>query len=271
MRTTAAATEISSNFVRQIIRRRHLIWNFVRRDLHSRYVGSMGGLVWSLVHPLVLLASYYFVFQIVLKVRIGTPGDNFAVFVFAAILPWLFMQDTLARSSTSVVDNASLLKKTVFPSEILPLAILGSNLITHILSLLLFAIVLALLGLGAWTSILIPLYILPLMGLAVGLAWFVAALQVFVRDTSQVLAVGLVFWFWFTPIFYRLQDVPAALRPVIEWNPLTFVMEGYRSLLLEGVVPSAAGLAFLWFVGLLALLGGGAVFRSTKREFVDVL
>ncbi len=114
---------VSDNFLRKTVLHRHLIWNFTIRDLKGRYVGSFMGLFWSLVHPLVLLVSYTFVFAIIFKIRPNLKGiDNFAIFLFCGILPWLYFQETVMRSCNSVVDNANLIRKTLFPSEILPIS-----------------------------------------------------------------------------------------------------------------------------------------------------
>jgi ABC-type polysaccharide/polyol phosphate export permease len=230
------------------------------------------GFFWSIVHPLVLLISYTFVFTIIFKAKLPDPlPDNFAIFLFCGILPWLYFQDTLLRSCTSVVDHSNLLKKAVFPSEILPVTIVFSNLITHLVGFAILLMVLAFFIGLSWTLLLVPIYLLLLLTLALGLGWLAASLQVFLRDTAQVLSVMLVLWFWFTPIFYQTSAVPEPYRSWISWNPLTYVVEGYRDLLLLKQLPDPSSL--IWLAGFagLAFVGGGLVFRNTKREFVDVL
>ncbi|HLV01515.1 MAG TPA: ABC transporter permease, partial [Acidobacteriota bacterium] len=227
--------QVAGNFLRQLILRRHLVWNFAVRDLKSRYVGSLMGFFWAVVHPLVLLVSYTFVFSLVFRVRDFSPvTDNFAVFLFCGILPWLYFQDTVTRCCTAIIDNSNLIRKTVFPSEILPLAFSISNLVTHLVGLGILLVVLAASQLLSWTAIFLPLLIVPLVVLTLGLGWALAALQVFLRDTAQVMSVLLVFWFWFTPIFYATDRVPEPFRPLILANPLTYIVEGYRALLLAG-------------------------------------
>ena len=263
---------VSNNFLRKTILQRHLIWNFMIRDLRGRYVGSFMGFFWSLVHPLVLLVSYTFVFTIVFRVKPDLKGiDNFAVFLFCGILPWLYFQDTVMRSCTSVVDNANLIRKTLFPSEILPISLLLSNLVNHLVGFLILFVVLCYFNTIGWAALLVPVYLLLLMWFALGLGWLVAALQVFLRDTAQILSVVMVFWFWFTPIFYDTTMVPEIFRPWIRLNPLTHVVEGYRRLLLENRLPDFESLLWLSVLALAAFVVGGLVFRSTKREFVDVL
>jgi len=263
---------VFSTFLSNLVLRRHLIRNFVMRDLKSRYVGSLMGLFWSVVHPLVLLVSYTFVFTIVFQAKLPGPlPDNFAVFLFCGILPWLYFQDTLLRSCTSVVDHSNLIKKAIFPSEILPVAIVLSNLVTHLVGFAILLLVLAFYVGLSWTALLIPVYLLLLAVMSLGLGWLAASLQVFLRDTAQVLAVMMVLWFWFTPIFYQVERLPEPYRSLITWNPMTYVVEGYRDLLLLKSLPDAPSLMWLAGFSVLVFVLGGIVFRKTKREFVDVL
>lgn len=263
---------ILANFVRKLVLQRNLIWNFVRRDLRARYVGSLMGFFWAVIHPLVLLASYSFVFSIVFQIRpYQSATENFALYLFCGILPWLYFQDTLARSCTSVTDHAHLIRKTVFPSEILPVSLLLSNLVYHLIGVGILCLVLAASGLLKWTVLFLPLFLGALMLLCLGLGWFTAAIQVFVRDAAQILSVVLVFWFWLTPVFYSLDQVPDQYRPYLQANPLAMAVHGYRDCLLEGRLPAWQELAVLWLLAAVAFTAGGLVFRVTKREFADVL
>ncbi len=267
-----AAVVITSNFFRKLLRQRALIRNFVGRDLRSRYVGSFMGFFWSVVHPLVLLVCYTFVFSIVFEIRpYSSATDNFAVFLFCGILPWLYFQDTVLRCCGCVVEQAGLIRKTLFPSEILAVSVVLSNLVYHLVGLGLLAAVLVWMGLLSWTALLLPVFILPLMILCLGIGWLVAATQVFLRDTMQVLSVLLVFLFWFTPIFYMPEQAPEGFRPLLALNPLSAVVAGYRGCLLEGTVPAVGSLVYLWTASILFFTAGGLVFRNTKREFADVL
>ncbi len=252
--------------------RRHLLFNFVIRDLKVRYVGSFMGLLWTAVHPIVLLVSYTFVFSVIFQQRVPVDfPDSFPLFVFCGILPWLYFQDTVQRSCTSVVDNSNLIRKTLFPSEILPMSLAISNLITHSIGLLILLAILAFLGRLGEPITLIPVYFFLLGLLSLGLGWLVSALHVFLRDTSQVVAVVLILWFWFTPIFYQTEAVPALYQPLIRLNPMTYAVEGYRQMLLLSHWPTATSLGRLAGFSVLSFLLGGWAFRSTKREFIDVL
>ena len=248
-------TSLFFNFIRKLVRHRGLIQSMVERDLKSRYVGSVMGIFWSVIHPLVLLVSYTFVFSVIIRHPLGpeTGMASFAVYLFCGILPWMMFQETLTRSSNILVDNANLITKTLFPSEVLPVAVLIANLVNHLI------------GVGIF---------FPLMLFALGLSWVVSSLQVFLRDTAQVVTVVLTFWFWFTPIFYtkkHLRNVSEELAFAMYFNPLAEVVIAYRSCLLHAAMPSWQGLIFLYGMALLTLIGGGLVFRYVKRSFADVL
>ena len=252
---------------------RTLLRNLVSRDLKSRYVGSMMGLFWAVIHPLVLLLSYTFVFSVILKMRpwsnAGT--DSFAVYLFCGILPWLLFQDTATRSATSVIEYGTLVKKTKFPVEIVPLSLFLANLLTHWIGLLiLLGVLLWVQGLG-WWALLVPVYWICLFFFSVGLGWLVAVLQVFLRDTSQVLNVLMTLWFWFTPIFYPVTLIPEGYRAWMWLNPMAAIVTGYRNALLLNAPPDVFPLVTLWIISLAVFVCGGILFRVAKREFADVL
>jgi len=169
------------------------------------------------------------------------------------------------------VDQGHLIRKTLFPSEVLPITVALSNLVTHVVGFAILLVALAWSGILGWNVLWTPLYLVLLVLLAIGLGWLVASLQVFLRDTAQVLSVLMVFWFWFTPIFYQVDHVPAPYRIGINLNPLTHFVEGYRRVLLENQWPDLYSAAVLVAFSLGAFGLGGVVFRNTKREFVDVL
>lgn len=263
---------ISHNFLRKIVLQRHLIWNFVVRDLKSRYVGSFMGFFWSVIHPLVLLLSYSFVFSVIFRVERNLRGtDSFPLFLFCGILPWLYFQETVVRSCHSVVEQGNLIRKTLFPSEILPVTVVIANLITHLIGFAMLFLLLLFEGTIGWAALALPVFFVLLMVLSLGLGWLVAALQVFLRDTAQILAVLMVAWFWFTPVFYQVDMVPDGLRPWIRVNPMTHVVESYRSILLENQLPDLRSFLTLAALAFLAFVVGGFVFRNTKKEFIDVL
>lgn len=265
---------ILANFLRKIYVQRSLIRSFVVRDLKARYIGSFMGFFWSVIHPIVLLVSYTFVFSVIFGVRPlpDTGTTSFPLFLFCSILPWLFFQDTLQRSSTILIDNSNLVTKTLFPTEILPLTVALAGLVNHLIGFaILLVIIVFTIGKISVFILLVPVYFLTLMLFTLGIAWLVSSLNVFVRDISQVLSVILTFWFWFTPIFYTTDRFPPRLLSLVKWNPVAHVVMGYRDCLLRMRMPDLGTLALLAVVSFAVFAVGGLFFRHTKREFVDVL
>ena len=231
-------------FLTLVVRNRSLVYQLVRRDFEQRYVGSAVGWVWGLIHPLVLLAVYTFVFQGLLRSHLprGEVTDKYALFLFAGMLPWLLFSETLQRSASSLIDYASLIKKSVFPAEIVPLSIYLSTLISHVLAMVLLVGAVAIWEQQASVTLLVlPAYFVLVGMLSLGLAWIAAALHVYLRDTAQVLAVVLVVWFWLTPIFLYeavYENVfGEKLRLLLALNPLAYVVRGYRDSVLGNRLP----------------------------------
>ncbi len=272
--TALAPWIILNTFLRKLYLQRSLIRSFVIRDLKARYIGSFMGFFWSVIHPIVLLVSYTFVFSVIFGMRpLPDSGTSkFWVFLFCSILPWLFFQDTLQRSSTVVIDNANLVTRTLFPAEILPLTTLLAGLVNHIIGfVILLAVILFTAGKISVFMLLVPLYLACMMLFTLGISWLVAGLNVFVRDVSQVLSVILTFWFWFTPIFYSPDRFPQGLAFLLTLNPMAHIVTGYRDCLLRMRMPDLGVLALLAAVSFLVFVAGGLFFRHTKREFADVL
>ena len=251
--------------------RRSLLFQLVRRDFEQRFVGSAIGWIWGLIQPLVQLACWVFVFDVCLKNPSGV--HPFALFVFAGMLPWLLFSETVQRSASSVLEHANLITKTVFPAEIVPVAVFLSALIGHAM-----ALGLAVAAAGIWLHrisvllLLLPAYFLATGLLAVGLGWIAAALHVYLRDTAQFVNVLLLCGFWLTPIMVterQFQEWRWA-RILLVANPVTYLVRGYRAILLGGAL-RGEDLGIALACGLAAFIAGGLFFRHMKRGFADVL
>jgi ABC-type polysaccharide/polyol phosphate export permease len=262
------------NFAFNLVRRRTLLFQLVRRDFEQRFVGSAAGWLWGLIHPVVLLVSWVFVFQVCLKTTLPSNEvtQNYSLFLFCGFLPWLLFSETVTRSAVSLLDNSNLITKTVFPAEVVPVSIFLSSLISHLMAL---ALVIAVVGFyvghfSLW-MLLLPLYMLLIGLFAIGVSWIVSGLQVYLRDTAQVLSVVLTFWFWVTPIFIPEKAFPEWAQFALRLNPLAFVVRAYRDRLLSYRVPNLQDLALVAVYAVTAFLVGGLFFRHLKRGFADVL
>jgi len=265
------------HFLRNLVERRALVAQLVRRDFQQRYVGSAAGWLWGVVHPLVMLASWIFVFQICLKIPLPEGVRNYPVFLFAGFLPWMLFQETVTRSAGSLVEHANLITRTVFPSEVVPVSIFLSSLIHHLIGVALAAAAVALVFHGfnpaglALALALLPVYMLAIGFLAIGVGWVAASLHVYLRDTGQVLTVAMTLWFWLTPIMITEQQIPPRFHLLVAWNPMAFVVRAYRERLLSASWPHWRELAVLAVYSSLVFIAGGLFFRHLKRGFADVL
>ena len=260
-----------SHFARNLVTRRSLLVQLIRRDFAQRFVGSAGGWLWGMIHPLVLLASWTFVFQVCLKVQVEAQ-PNYTLFLFSGFLPWLLFQDAVQRSATSVIENAGLIKKTVFPAEFIPGSIILSSLVHHLISTILaIAAIAIVLTRCSLALAVLPLYMVLLVLFSLGIGWVVSGLEVYLRDTKQILSVVLTFWFWLTPIFVAEQQVPVRFRFLLKVNPLAYIVHVYREVLLAGRLPTPTESGVFAIYALAAFICGGLFFRYLKRGFADVL
>jgi ABC-type polysaccharide/polyol phosphate export permease len=265
---------IGRYFLANLVGRRSLLYQLVRRDFEQRFVGSVAGWLWGLIHPLVLVAAWTFVFQWCLRSEVppGEVTQNYTLFLVCGYLPWLLFQETVTRSASSLLEHTNLVTKTVFPSEMVPISIFFSSLLNHLMALTIAVAVVAL-----WQHhfsvmlIFLPVYMAFLGLFSVGIGWVVAALQVYLRDTAQMLMVILTFWFWMTPIFISEQHIPEGVRFLVRLNPLAYVVRAYRERMLSYRLPDLSDLVVIAACGVASFVAGGLVFRHLKRGFADVL
>ena len=260
--------------MRNLVERRSLLFQLVRRDFEQRYVGSAIGWIWGLIQPLVLLLSWTLVFGVFLKQKPPPGVKSYSLFLFAGMLPWMLFSETLQRSASCLLEQANLITKTVFPAEIVPVSIFFSAMVGHALALVLLIVAVGVRERQISGFLLVlPVYIFAIGLISVGLGWIVAALHVFLRDTAQVLNVILTFWFWITPIFltedyyYKHKWTGYLLAA----NPMAYVVRGYRAMLLTSAAPRAEDLGVALAFGAAAFVAGGLFFRHMKRGFADVL
>ena len=252
--------------------RRSLLFQLVRRDFEQRFVGSAIGWIWGLIQPLVLLLSWTFVFQYCLHAPAPPGVRSYPLFLFAGMLPWMLFNETVLRCAPSLLDQANLITKTVFPAEIVPVSVFLSTLISHLLALALMVAIT-----GVWLNqvtiflVMLPLCMLAIGLFAIGIGWIVSSLHVFLRDTAQVMGVVLTFWFWFTPIFVDEAAFPKRARFLMYVNPMFYVVRAYRTVLLDSAMPNLGDLGIAAAYGIAAFTLGGLFFRYMKRGFADVL
>ncbi len=243
----------------------------VKRDFRGRYAGSVLGFAWSFVQPLWQLVLFSFVFSVVLKVSpAGERTQSFGVFLFCGLLPWLAVQEGAMRSATVITDQASLVKKLSFPSEILVASVVLAALLHEAIAVAVFLVVLGLTQGFAPGGLPVLLVAIPLqLCLTLGLGLLFAAVQVFLRDIAQILTMVFGAWFYLTPIVYPLAYVPERWRGWVESNPMTALVQLYRQSFLGQRMALVPGTLTLAVVAAGALLAGIWVFTRLKVTFAD--
>ena len=255
---------------------RQLVWQLTKRDVIGRYRGSLLGFLWSFLHPIVMLAVYTFVFSVVFKARWGageaSSRTEFAVMLFAGLITFNLFSECVNRAPALILSNVSYVKKIVFPLEIMPWVILGAAIFHGFISAGVLIIFFALLHQYVpWTVILLPLVWLPLLLFTMGLSWFLASTGVFVRDIGQVVSILTTVMLFLSPVFYPVAALPEQYRPWLHLNPLTFILEQVRNVVIWGFQPDWPGWA-LYLVGSLVVATlGFAWFQKTRRGFADVV
>lgn len=258
-----------------------LVMQLVLREVVGRYRGSFLGLLWSFVTPVLMLAVYTFVFSLVFKARWTTGSDaapsefdqyEFALVLFAGLIVFNLFSECILRAPLLILSNVNYVKKVIFPLEILPLVSMGSALFHAAISLLVLLIFLLLLGKSLpVTVLLLPLVILPLLLLILGLSWLLASVGVFIRDVGQFVGMLVTVLMFMSPIFYPVSALPESVREWLFLNPLTFVIEQTRAVLIWGRAPDWYNLALYYGVAVAMAWGGLWWFQKTRKGFADVL
>ena len=251
-------------------RNRALFANFFRRELTARYLGSITGLAWALLHPLALLGVYHFVFTTVFKAgRFG--GASFLVFVAVALWPWLAAQEGLQRATVSIASYGGLIRKVAFPHELVVYASVAATLVLQFAGYVAVLIVLGVAGESIrFEGLLLALPLWLVMATAVtGIAMLLAALQVFVRDVEHILMPLLMILMYLTPILYPLTLVPEGMRPWVAANPFGWLVARMRDALIDGRLAPQWGDAVAMLVAVAIFGAGRWVFRRLSPHFED--
>jgi len=255
-------------------------WNLfvqlVRRDIAGRYRGSSLGVLWSLINPLLMLAVYTFVFGFVFRSRWGLPGSesklDFAIALFAGMLPYGIFSECMGRATNLVTSQPNYVKKVVFPLELMAWVALAAALFHALvgLSVLLLAIVLVKGGIPL-TALLLPAIWLPLCLLCLGLLWVLSAAGVYQRDLQQIVGAIVTALMFLSPLFFPSSALPESIRPWLAANPLAFPIEASREVLVLGHTPALVSWLIHCALGLGIALAGAWFFERTRRGFADVL
>lgn len=262
--------------LRSFYRHRQLIWQMTKREVVGRYRGSFLGLFWSFFQPVFMLAIYTFVFSVVFKAKWGASHSEskteFAIILFAGLIIYNLFSEVLNRAPGLILSNVNYVKKVVFPLEILPAVAAGSALFHTLISVIVLLMFHSLVNqVLPVTAFLLPFVVLPLLILILGFAWILASLGVFLRDVGQTIGMLTMALMFLSPIFFPASALPESFRPYLFLNPLTFIIEQTRSVLIWGKLPDWQGLGIYFLASLAVAWGGLFWFQKTRKGFADVL
>lgn len=246
----------------------------ISRDFKGRYRGSLLGALWPVIQPVGHLMLYTFVFCVVLKVKFGADAStsNFGLYLMSGLLAWGAISESFSRSTTCILEMPNLVKRVVFPLEVIPIVVALSSAATQVGGLLILVLCAVIYQGGVHQSLLfLPLIALPQLLFTVGVSWILASLGVFVRDMRHLITLALSVWMYMTPIVYPASALPANLKFLTWINPVAGIVSDYRRVILEGRLPEFGQYAFYTAISLFLFFFGYYFFMKTKRSFADVM
>ena len=254
-----------------LFRHRRLIWNLTLLDFRLRYAGSRLGLVWMLLAPLLMLGAYLLLFGGILQVRPdqSSTGVEYGLLIACGLLPWIGFSEGVTRGTASVLAQRNLIKSQVFPMELFPVSAVCAGLIGQLCGTLLLLVLLGLRGMLGPNLAVLPFLLILQALFTVGLVWFLSCVNIIYRDTSQVVVLMMVLLMFVSPIAYTQEMAPAGLKLVVELNPISYLIEGYRNALLYNQFPNVRGLVIFGGLALLVLLAGYRYFMHLRRVLPD--
>lgn len=261
--------EVEVKLLKELYAYREMIFSLVRKDLRGRYKGSILGFLWTFINPLLQLMVYTIVFSAIMRAGI----DKFYIFLFVALVPWIFFSSSITGGATSILSQQDMVKKIYFPRQILPIAYVTSSFVNMLFSFVIIFAFLIISGTGVNFCALVYLPIIMIVEyiLALGIGLLSAALTVYFRDLEHILGIVTMAWLYLTPIMYSVDMVPEEFLPIFNINPMTPIIIAYRDILYYKSVPHIATLLHAFCLGILILLVGNLVFSKLQKGFVEEL
>lgn len=247
---------------------RELLKTNIQKEVRGKYKGAWLGVIWSFLNPLLMLLVYSFVFPFIMRTQI----PNYTMFLMTALMPWNYFTQTIAGSSFAVISSGSIIKKVYFPREILPISVVISNTINFCITFLIIIVFLIFSGVGlSWYLLLVPLVLLVQMLLHFGISFILSSVTVFAQDVQHIVNVIVMALFYATPIVYTLDMLPAKFQTILYLNPMTSIIDAYRSVLFYQQAPNFLQLGVVALVSVAIFLIGLSIFRKLQKRFAEEL
>lgn len=252
----------------EIFNYREMLYNLVKKDLRTRYKGSVLGFLWTFINPLLQLVVYSAVFSVIMRVNV----ENYSIYLFVALIPWLFFASSIQVSCSSIIANKDLIKKVYFPRIIIPLSVASSAFMNMVFSMVVVFIALEFSGIGfSWNLVFLPVIMILEWFMVIGLCMTFSALNVYFRDLEHILSIIIMAWFYLTPIVYTMDMIPQKLLFLFKLNPMTSIIESYRDVLYYQRVPNFSSMGINIAYGVVFLLVGFILFQYLQKNFAEEL
>ena len=255
-------------FFKSLYEYRELLKTSISKDVRGKYKNSVLGILWSFLNPLLQIAVYAIVFPLIMKSNL----PNYTVFLCCGLIPWNFFSAAISRTSFTMVENGNIIKKVYFPREILPISVVTSEAIKFIISTI---IILAfVLGYGMGLSkflVFYPLVLIVQYLLLIGISFIVSSVTVYFRDLQHFIGIALQLLFYATPIVYAPNTIPENFQWILKFNPMTYVINGYRDIFYYKQMPDLSSMAIVLVIGIIVCLLGYFIFSKLQRRFAEEL
>ena len=249
---------------------RELLKTSVKKDIGGKYKHSFLGVLWSFINPLLQILVYALIFPLVMKN--GGSYKDYTVFMVCGLIPWAYFTTVINRASFIMIENGNILKKVYFPRSILPLSLVTSETINFLVSCIIILAFIVIKGFGISKFILFfPLVLLIQYVLLLGIALIFSAVTVYMRDIQHFIGVVLQLLFYSTPIVYSIDTIPEGFRWILKWNPMTYIIEGYRAIFYNQTMPDLKALGILGVISIVILIVGYLLFNKLQKRFAEEL
>jgi len=252
----------------ELYKYRELLKSNVKKEIRGKYKGSFLGVLWSFVNPLLMVLVYAIVFPFILKVK----EPNYVIFIIVGIIPWNFFTTVINQGTTAVLHNSDIVKKVYFPREILPLSVVLSGIVNFLISCIIILIFLLASGIGITGLIAyLPLILLIQAILSLGIIFILGGVNVYVKDTEYIVNFVIMMLFYGTPILYSTTLFPEKYRWILNLNPMTTIINGYRDIFYYQKMPDLTALGIVGIISALILVIGYVVFKKLEKGFAEEL
>lgn len=245
---------------------RELLKTNVKKEIRGKYKGSFLGVLWSFVNPLLQVAVYAIVFPYIMRIK----TDNYLVFLIIGVIPWTFFTTAISQGMVTVRANAGIIKKVYFPREILPISVTISALINFLISCIIILLFVIFGGLGiSWHIVLLPFIALIQTMLTLGLVFMLSAINIYIKDTEYIVQFILNMMFYGTPILYTTDLFPANIRWMLYANPMTHIIQAYRSIFMYHEVPGKKEMLLIAAISFAVMIIGYMIFKKLEKGFAE--